>query len=221
MCRVGPIALTDRLGIAGEEQQFRRRRHRGQRCGKPSERVEQVVSRRDIEVARRDRRRVEHVLTPVSAPRSAVLSPPSSSTEGASTRESHRGAGRTRSPPRSPPAPAMSCRLWYRPGSIHEWARSARRTNREYPVSTLGRAYGLYRNSVSTLHLWHFGCGDPVPGVVPRRGGQHRMRFGRMLGVRRVGGVGGVEVGVEAQRVVGVALQGSDAVVMRTGPGCR
>ena len=44
---------------------------------------------------------------------------------------------------------------------------------------------------------------------------------GGCVGVRRVGGVGGVEVGVEGQRVVGVALQGSDAVVMNARPGCR
>ena len=37
--------------------------------------------------------------------------------------------------------------------------------------------------------------------------------------VWRVDGVGGVEVGVEGQRVVGVALQGSDAVVMDASQG--
>ena len=62
---------------------------------------------------------------------------------------------------------------------------------------------------------------DPVLGVVPGGGGQDRMWFGWVLGVRRVDGVGGVEVGVESQRVVGVALQGADAVVMRVVPGCR
>ena len=36
---------------------------------------------------------------------------------------------------------------------------------------------------------------------------------------RRVDGVGGVEVGVESHRVVGVALQGADAVVMRASQG--
>ena len=45
------------------------------------------------------------------------------------------------------------------------------------------------------------------------------MGFGRVLGVRRSDGVGGVEVGVESQRVVGVALQGADAVVMSLGQG--
>ena len=45
------------------------------------------------------------------------------------------------------------------------------------------------------------------------------MWLGQMVGVRRVDGVGGVEVGVESQRVVGVALQGSDAVVMRAPQG--
>ena len=59
------------------------------------------------------------------------------------------------------------------------------------------------------------GAGDPMAAVVPGGGGQQRVRFGRVLGVRRVDGVGGVQVGVERQRVVGVALQRPDAVVMR------
>ena len=63
------------------------------------------------------------------------------------------------------------------------------------------------------------GAGDPVVAVVPGGGGYERMGLGRVLGVRRVGGVGGVEVGVEGQRVVGVALQGADAVVMNLGQG--
>ena len=41
------------------------------------------------------------------------------------------------------------------------------------------------------------------------------MGLGRMVGGRRVDGVGGVKVGVEGERVVVIALQGSDAVVMR------
>ena len=45
------------------------------------------------------------------------------------------------------------------------------------------------------------------------------MWLGHMVGVRRVGGVGGVEVGVKRQRVVGVALQGADAVVVNLGQG--
>ena len=58
-----------------------------------------------------------------------------------------------------------------------------------------------------------------MAAVVPGGGGNKRMGFGRMLGVRRVDGVGGVEVGVKRQRVVGVALQGADAVVMNLGQG--
>ena len=50
MCRVRPITFVDRLGIAGEDHQFRRRRHPGKRCDKPPDRVEQAVTRRDIEV---------------------------------------------------------------------------------------------------------------------------------------------------------------------------
>ena len=40
------------------------------------------------------------------------------------------------------------------------------------------------------------------------------MRFGRVRGLRRAGGVGGVEIGVEGQGVVLVALQRPDAVMM-------
>ena len=57
------------------------------------------------------------------------------------------------------------------------------------------------------------GAGDPMVGVVPGWWAGRRW-LGRVLGVRRMDGVGGVEVGVESQRVVGVALQRADAVVM-------
>jgi hypothetical protein len=53
-----------------------------------------------------------------------------------------------------------------------------------------------------------------VPGVVPRSAGQHRMRFRRMRGQGRVDRVYGVETGVEADRVVTVARQRADAVVV-------
>ena len=59
------------------------------------------------------------------------------------------------------------------------------------------------------------GAGDPVAAVVPGGGGNLWMGLWRMVGSRRVDGVGGVEVGMERQRVVGVALQGGDAVVVR------
>ena len=55
---------------------------------------------------------------------------------------------------------------------------------------------------------------DPMVGVVPGGGGDRGVRFGGVLGARWAGGVGGVEVGVEGEGVVGVALQGSDAVVV-------
>ena len=44
------------------------------------------------------------------------------------------------------------------------------------------------------------------------------MRFGWVRGVWGIAGVGGVEVGVEGERVVGIALQGPDAVVMGRRP---
>src|SRR4051794_9063757 len=56
---------------------------------------------------------------------------------------------------------------------------------------------------------------DPVSCVVPGRGGNRRMGFGWVRHVRWVAAVGGVDVGVESERFVGIALQGSDAVVMR------
>ena len=43
------------------------------------------------------------------------------------------------------------------------------------------------------------------------------MRLGRVRRPRGHRGVGGIEVGVEGVGVVGVALQGSDAVVMSAG----
>ena len=60
-----------------------------------------------------------------------------------------------------------------------------------------------------------------MAGVVPGGGGQHRMRFRRMRGLRRVARVDGVEVGVEADRVVTVAPQRADAVVVGGTPGFR
>ena len=56
-----------------------------------------------------------------------------------------------------------------------------------------------------------------MAAVVPRRGRQHRMRLDRVRGLRRLAGVDGVEVGVEADRVVAVAPQRSHAVVMAGG----
>ncbi len=67
----------------------------------------------------------------------------------------------------------------------------------------------------------HEGGADPVVGVVPGGGGDGRVRFGRMVGVGRLGGVGGVEVGVEGDGVVGVALQRAQAVVMDARRGFR
>ena len=43
------------------------------------------------------------------------------------------------------------------------------------------------------------------------------MRFGGVRALGRPRGVGGVEVGVERQGVVGVTLQGADAVVVDIG----
>ncbi len=56
--------------------------------------------------------------------------------------------------------------------------------------------------------------GHPVVGVVPGRGRYERMRLGGVIGLGRLDSVSGVEVGVEGEGVVGVALQGPDAVVM-------
>src|SRR5215207_3609711 len=56
---------------------------------------------------------------------------------------------------------------------------------------------------------------DPVLCVVPGGSRNGRMGFGRVRRVWCVGGVSGVEVGVESEGVIGIALQGPDAVVMR------
>ena len=53
--------------------------------------------------------------------------------------------------------------------------------------------------------------------VVPRRGRQHRVRLDGVRDLRRMTGVDGVEVGVEADRVVAVAPQRPHAVVMAGG----
>ena len=49
---------------------------------------------------------------------------------------------------------------------------------------------------------------------MPRGGGQKAMGLREGAGAWWVGGVGGVEVGVKGERVVGVAAQGSHAVVV-------
>src|SRR5271166_3591194 len=67
-----------------------------------------------------------------------------------------------------------------------------------------GRGYGCFYPILG---------GYPMLGVAPGRAGQHRMWLGNMVRLGRLDGVGGVEVGVESERVVGVALQGSDAVM--------
>ena len=46
-------------------------------------------------------------------------------------------------------------------------------------------------------------------GVVPGGGGDGGVRFGWVRGLRGPGGVGGVEVAVKCEGVVGVALQGA------------
>ena len=55
--------------------------------------------------------------------------------------------------------------------------------------------------------------------VVPGGGGQGGVRLGRVDGVRWVRGVGAVEVGVEGEGVVRVALQGTQAVMMGVAQG--
>lgn len=45
------------------------------------------------------------------------------------------------------------------------------------------------------------------------------MRLGRVTGMRWVGDVGGVEVGAEGDRVIGITLQGANAQVFRCGLG--
>ena len=53
-----------------------------------------------------------------------------------------------------------------------------------------------------------------MTAVVPGCGGQLGVRSGRVFGVGGVGGVGGVERGVKTDRVVGVAGQGAQRVMV-------
>ena len=54
--------------------------------------------------------------------------------------------------------------------------------------------------------------------MLPRSSRQHRMRPGRVRDVRRMAGVGGVEVGVKADRVITVAPQRANGMVMNRRP---
>ena len=106
--------------------------------------------------------------------------------------------------------------LWWRPGyglvvgvsrACH---RCARRCRSDRDVLTEQGA--ALRRGLGGLH--EFLGADPVPGVVPRRARQHRVRLGRMRQRRRAHDVRAVEVGVEADRVIAVARQRPDAVVV-------
>src|SRR6185295_11460250 len=58
---------------------------------------------------------------------------------------------------------------------------------------------------------------DPVAGVMPRSGGQHRMRFGLVRGRRGLDRMSRVEVGVEGAGVVRIPLQRRDEVMVDVG----
>ena len=74
--------------------------------------------------------------------------------------------------------------------------------------------------TVAGQQMWTVLWGaDPVVGVVPRGGGDGWVRFGRVRRPRGARGVGGIEVRVEGEGFVDLALQGSDAVVMGAGQG--
>src|ERR1700754_122964 len=72
--------------------------------------------------------------------------------------------------------------------------------------------------TVADHQMWTMLWGaDPVVGVVPQGGRDGWVWFGRVRRVWGAGGVTPVEVGVERECVVGVALQGCDAVVVGAG----
>ena len=60
--RVGPVAFDNRLGVARNDEQFRRRSHRNEFFDKGSGLVEKVVGRSDVEQGTGGGRRERHVV---------------------------------------------------------------------------------------------------------------------------------------------------------------
>ena len=59
---IGPVAFDNRLGVARDEEQFRRRSHRHEFFNKGSGLVEKVVGRFDVEQGTGGGRRERHVV---------------------------------------------------------------------------------------------------------------------------------------------------------------
>ncbi|COX49828.1 Uncharacterised protein [Mycobacterium tuberculosis] len=89
--------------------------------------------------------------------------------------------------------------------------------------TALGCRLSVHHNLIAARIFWRCRArvrgGDPVVGVLPGCGGDGGVRLGRVTGMRWVGDVGGVEVGAEGDRVIGITLQGANAQVFRCGLG--
>ena len=62
--RVRPITFVDRLGVAGDDVQSRRRPHPGEGGDKPPRLVEHAITRRNVEAGGQRRWRIDHVVGP-------------------------------------------------------------------------------------------------------------------------------------------------------------
>ena len=199
MCRVGAIAFPDRLSIAGDDHQTRRRaRGAGvnQLCDKHSGLIEEPVRRCIVEVRTGDRRCVEHVIGAADRVLDVFADPEHRCVRGRQAAE----------------LGSEFCIGQHDPPSLAQVA--GRRHGTCLPgrlVKPLSRAVTTY---LGVLHARtggdrkrgdDVGGVDPVVGRAPRGARQRRVRFCRVLGARRVDRVCGVEVRVELDGVVAVA----------------
>ena len=196
---IGPIAFTDGLSVACQHEQPRRqRRIAAIAAASLLRRVEQAVARLGIQVARRDLRRVEHMAHPGEGSRQCGLV----SVLGQHRRRQHRHARIVAkhttdlgADARPRPPPARNRLRWFRRSDNGRTGQ----VSSQYHSAGITPPVGLRipRNVRSaapgrpTLIQWRVWC----HGVA----GQHRVRFGGMRGVWGTAGVGGVEVGVEAE----------------------
>ena len=222
--RVGPITVDDWLGVAGHDEQPRRGTPRNQRCGKPSRLVEQPVGRRDVDWVAGRGGRVKHLLHLGEVGdqlRIEVLA------------EDRRRVDRH---PAIQAAAQFGAQVGigeHQPLAVDRAVAGRYRTRRPgRHVPPVPRNDAIPGNAVAgTRRCWcapaidpprrvHCG-GDPVAGVLPRGGGQVGVGLGWVWRVGGTRGVGGVERGVEADRVVGVAGQGAQRCGDGRRRGCR
>ena len=203
--RVGAVALVEGLAVASQDEKFWRRCHLGQNANQLARNVEESIARRSLNSGDR-RRRVDHeVDTGQRRPQRIVFDAVlAAEPQRARARFQQRGQffGRLALAQHQPRATGPASRkVADRPGQFVEPVRRPATGG----GGGGGRGFGCRRGDV-----------QPVPGVVPRRGGKCQPRFAGVRRLRRAHRVGGVEVGAEGERVVGVALQRPQGVVMDT-----